>query len=45
MMALKKAGAVQSNTAALRELRFEIEEFNVEYARVLDDFDLISPDC
>ncbi len=41
MMALKNSGAVQPNTAALRELRFEIEEFNVEYARVLDEFDLL----
>ena len=41
MMAPRNAGAVRPNTAALRELRFEIEEFNVEYARVLDDFDLM----
>ena len=40
-MALKNAGGVRPNTAALRELRFEIEEFNVEYSRVLDEFDLM----
>ena len=40
-MAPKNAGAVQRNTAALREFRFEIEEFNAEYARVLDDLDLM----
>ena len=40
-MALKNAAAGQPNTAALRELRLEIEEFNVEYARVLDEFDLV----
>jgi len=28
------------NPAALRELRFEIEEFNTAYARALDAFDL-----
>ncbi|MDP6573811.1 MAG: aromatic-ring-hydroxylating dioxygenase subunit beta [Rhodospirillales bacterium] len=41
MMAPENAGAVQPNTAALREFRLEIEEFNVEYARVLDEFDLV----
>ena len=41
MMALENSGAVRPNTAALRELRLEIEEFNVEYARALDEFDLM----
>ena len=33
-------GSNQPSTAELRELRLEIEEFNTEYARVLDDGDL-----
>jgi len=41
MMVPKNAGLARPNTAELRELRFEIEEFNVEYARVLDEFDLV----
>ena len=40
-MAPKNDGTAQPNSAALRELRFEIEEFNAEYARALDDFDLM----
>jgi anthranilate 1,2-dioxygenase small subunit len=33
-------GSNQLSTAELRELRLEIEEFNTEYARVLDEGDL-----
>ncbi len=40
MNAPARHGSNQPSVAELRELRLEIEEFNTEYARVLDEGDL-----
>ena len=40
MNAQARHGSNQPSASELRELRFEIEEFNTEYTRVLDEGDL-----